>query len=188
MHQASEHAPPPPATAYQPDHHGPAGGSTHTLFSTNRGYPFPRRRAQEDCVHHPGEHSQPHPQPFSPSARTQHPGSTTNARNGAGQRCPAPLPLPRTQGSIAHANKPTPGREHASKQASRGKGAAGPHCPTTPSKRANTKKAQTPQANTTQTQTPNPNHPQANTPTTGAAPHAQTLSRPRHSAWASKEV
>ena len=44
----------------------------------------------------------------------------------------------------AHANKPTPEREHASKQANGAKGRTQPHCPTTPSKRANTKKAQTP--------------------------------------------
>ena len=39
---------------------------------------------------------------------------------GAGQRCPAPLPLPRTQGSIAHANSAHTRR--VSTQASRGKG------------------------------------------------------------------
>lgn len=90
---------------------------------------------------------------------------------------------PLTQrGGVAHANKPTPEREHASKQASRGKGAAGPHCPTTPKRARQHQEAQTPQANTPQTQTPN--HPRANTPTTGAAPPARTLTRPRRGAWA----
>ena len=71
---------------------------------------------------------------------------------GRDKRCPAPLPLPRTQGSIAHANKPTPEREHASKQAGqRGGGTTLPHHPKQARQHqesANTPSEHTPNANT----------------------------------------
>ena len=98
---------------------------------------------------------------------------------------------PRTQGSIAHANKPTPEREHASKQASkRGKGAAGPHCPTTPSKRANTKSANTKRRTRPARKHQTPTTHRANTPTSKPAlpPPARTQERPHSSVWAQPSV
>ena len=107
---------------------------------------------------------------------------------GAGQRCPAPLPLPRTQGSIAHANKPTPEREHASKQAGqRGGGTTLSHHP----KQARQhQKRKHQKANTTQAQTPNPSHPQANTPTTSLLFHhpREHKKRPHSNVWAQPNV
>ena len=47
MHQAIEHATANTRHRLPARPTRPAGGSTPTLFSTNRGYPFPRRRAQE---------------------------------------------------------------------------------------------------------------------------------------------
>lgn len=102
----------------------------------------------------------PHTPRLSPRARSSRAPHAT--QYGAGQRLSRPIQLhPARRGASAQAahtpTTPTPEREHASKQAG-AKGRTQPHCPTTPSKRANTKKAQTPQANTRKANT-QPNHP-----------------------------
>ena len=95
---------------------------------------------------------------------------------------------PRTQGSVAHANKPTPEREHASKQASKpGQGRRGKPRPTTP-KRAHTSKNANTHANTPRKrkhQTPPPASKHAHTSLLFHHPR-EHKKRPRHSAWASK--
>ena len=79
---------------------------------------------------------------------------------GAGQRCPAPYCYtPHAGGQAqnrAHANKPTPEREHASKQA--GARRRDHTVPPPPSKRANTKSANT-HTNTGSSANTQPNHP-----------------------------
>ena len=119
------------------------------------------------------------------SLRTQQPGTARHAVWGGTIMS---RPIPSRPPARAHANKPTPGREHASKQARRGKGVAGPHCPTTPSKRANTQKTQTPKrtrpARKHETQPPASKHAH-NKPQQGTPP-SEHKERPRQSAWASK--
>ena len=90
----------------------------------------------------------------------------------------------------AHANNAH--TKGVSTQASKQAGAKGRRdhtAPATPSKRANTKKAQTPQANTGSSANTKPSHPQANTPTSKpqqGTPPSEHKERPRQSAWASK--
>lgn len=134
----------------------------------------------------PCEH--PHPQPFSPSARTQHPGSATNSVWGGTTlsrptyRYPAPKGASHTPTSPhqrrEHANK------HASKQAEQGQGRRDNDCPTTPPKRQH-QSTQTPTRTRAAAQTPNPSHPQANTPTTSLLfHHPREHKAPTRSAWA----
>lgn len=82
--------------------------------------------------------------------------------------------------------RPHEPREHQAKErgGKRESVAARHYCPTTPSKRANTK-AHTPPTQTP-TRTRDPATHRANTPTSSPSlpPPAQTRSRPRHSAWA----
>ena len=128
-----ESKPPPPARP-----HSPAGGSTHTLFSTDRGYPFPCRRAQErawGCVHH--SERAPPPSIFSlPRARNG--GSATQQRMGRDTIVPPHYRYPAPKGASHTPTSPHQRREHASKQAG-AKGRRDNDCPTTPSKRVNTK-------------------------------------------------
>ena len=105
-----------------------------------RGSPLPRLSA---CARVSALRA-PHTPRLSP--RTQQPGTACHALWG-GTIMSRPIPVhppPIKHAAAAHTpTTPTPEREHASKQAG-AKGLTQPHCPTTPSKRANTKKAQTP--------------------------------------------
>lgn len=102
-----------------------------------------------------------------------------------------PLPVRpsthRARSSRAHANKPTPGREHASKQA----GAKGrrDHTAPPPHQSANTNKRKHPHEHAPRVNT-NPSHPQANTPTTSLLFHhpREHKKRPHSSVWAQPSV
>ena len=142
MHQ--EHAPPPPP---RPPPSAPRVSPPPSLPRLSA-----RVRARVSALR------APHTPRLSP--RTQQPGSATNAHKGAGQPCPAPTWPPsahRAHTSRAHANKPTPGHEHANKQAGARRR---DHTVPPPQASAPTpRKHKHQKANTTVAQTPNPNHP-----------------------------
>lgn len=100
-------------------------------------YPSPRVRARV---------STPRGAPPNPSLAHNATGATPHCM-GRDNDCPAPLPLLPQRNSHAHTNKPTPEREHASKQAG-AKGRTQPHRPTTPSKPAPTPKSANTHTNT----------------------------------------
>ena len=155
----------------------------------------------------PGHHCPPHEAPplpplfLSPCARvlahhesalTPNPSLLPRARIGRWTAPPTHVkgrdtivpPLPDhpsahpARTSRAHANKPTPEREHASKQA----GARGRRDHTAPPPQAS---APTPKKRKHPREHTPPNHPPSkHTHTSPAATPTQTLSRPRHSAWA----
>ena len=114
MRQASEHASASTTTAPSQTTTVRPEAPLPPCSAPTVGYPFPRRRAQEDCVHH----SEEHPHPLSLPRATQQPGTARHAIWG-GTRLSRPyLTALRPSGTQnrAHANKPTPEREHASKQ------------------------------------------------------------------------
>ena len=153
----------------------------------------------------PGHHGPPHESPLPlislcVCARVSTPRERPNpslARNatGAAPRCMgrdnhvpphyrcSRSAVPRTRQQRPHQSVST----QASKPGQRGW--RDHTAPATPSKRANTKKAQTPQANTGSSANTKPSHPQANTPTSKpqqGTPPSEHKERPRQSAWASK--
>lgn len=125
------------------------------------------------------------PQPFSCTQRNG--GSAT--LYGAGQRCPAPLPLPpHPKGGASHT--PTSPRQSVSKQASKpGQGGGGTTLPHHPTKAPTPKHANTPSEHAPRVNT-KPSHPQANTPTTSLLFHhpREHKKRPHSSVWAQPSV
>lgn len=156
----------------RPDHHCPPHESPLPLLSPL--YPSLRVRARV---------STPGAPPLSLPRATQREGTPPRC-TGRDNHVPPQHghPPPIGQRSTPHTpTAPTPGREHASKQASKpGQRGRRDHTAPPPQASAPTpRKRKHPKRTRAVAQTPNPNHPQANTPTTSpnkAHPQANTKS------------